>query len=177
MRYPFLLLVLLLAVAALCSTELAAQGQRASPHEQAAITIDGKKITIDYGRPYMKGRKIFGGLEKYGTVWRAGADEATKLTTEAGLTIGNLKVPKGAYGLFVVLQENAWKLAVNSVADQWGAFQYDQSKDLGRVDMKTATVPAPLEQFTISMTPAGPKKGALKMAWENTVATVEFAVN
>ncbi|MBI3698067.1 MAG: DUF2911 domain-containing protein [Acidobacteria bacterium] len=166
-----------LLVTALLSTPLAAQGQRVSPHEQAAATIDAKKITIEYGRPYMKGRKIFGGLEKYGTVWRAGADEATKLTTEADLTIAGLKVPKGSYALFVLLQEPGWKLIVNTVANQWGAFKYDQARDLGRVDMKTTHTDAPLEQFTISITPAGPKKGTLKMAWENTVASVDFTVN
>ena len=171
MRY----LLLPLAAAAMFSTEL--EAQRASPHEQAALTAGGKKITIDYGRPFMKGRKIFGGLEKYGTVWRAGADEATKLTTPADLTIGSLKVPAGSYALFVLLQENAWKLVVNTVASQWGAFSYDQSKDLGRVDMKTTAAPGPLEQFTISLEQAGPNRGVLKMAWENTVATADFTVH
>ena len=171
MRHLFPLPV---AAAVFC-TQLAAQ--RVSPHEQTAVTIDGKKITIDYGRPYVKGRKIFGGLHAYGTVWRAGADEATKLTTPADLTIGNLQVPKGEYALFVLVQEKAWKLIVNSVANQWGAFKHDPSKDLGRVDMKTIAAPALAEQFTISLEPRGPKGGTLKMAWENTVATVDFSVN
>ena len=165
----------MLSLAGLLTAPLAAQ-QRASPHEQASLTIDGKKITIDYGRPYMKGRKIFGGLEKYGAVWRAGADEATMLTTDANLTIEGLKVPKGSYALFALLQESGWKLIVNTVAKQWGAFSYDQSKDLGRVDMKTTKAAAPLEQFTISLEAAGSKKGTLKMAWENTVASVGFSV-
>jgi len=155
----------------------AAQQKRVSPHEQTAATIGGKKITIDYGRPYLKGRKIFGGLHQYGTVWRAGADEATVLTTEADLTVGNLVVPKGSYALFILLKEGAWTLIINTVAKQWGAFNYEHPKDLGRVPMKTTTVAKPLEQFTISMEAPGGDKGVLKLAWENTVATVDFTAH
>jgi len=61
----------------------AAQEKRASPHETVELTLNGKKITVTYGRPYMKGRKIVGGLVPYDEVWRTGADEATVLTTEA----------------------------------------------------------------------------------------------
>ena len=164
------------AAAALLSLTGWAQ-QRISPHEKTSATIDGKKITIEYGRPYMKGRKIFGGLEPLGKVWRAGADEATTLTTDADLTIGSLKVPKGQYALFIIPETSKWTLVVNKVANQWGAFSYDQSKDLGRTEMKFATASAPLEQFTISIEPAGPKHGVLKMAWERVVATADIAVN
>lgn len=151
--------------------------RRASPHEQTSVTIDGKKITIEYGRPYMKGRKIFGGLVPYGEVWRAGADEATVLTTQADLTIGGLQVPKGSYALFAIPQANSWTLAVNKVAKQWGAFSYDQSKDLGRTEMKVSTAGTPLEQFTISLEAAGAKRGVLKMAWDRTVAAADFSAN
>ncbi|HZS49434.1 MAG TPA: DUF2911 domain-containing protein [Bryobacterales bacterium] len=165
-----------LAAAALLGLPAMAQ-QRVSPHEQTSVTIDGKKITIEYGRPYMKGRKIFGGLVPLGEVWRAGADEATVLTTDADLTIGSLRVPKGSYALFVIPQANAWTLVVNKVAKQWGAFNYDQSKDLGRTPMKVTTSGSPIEQFTISLETAGPKRGVLKMAWERTVATADFSVD
>jgi hypothetical protein len=99
------------------------------------------------------------------------------LTTDADLTIGNLKVPKGKYALFAIPEANKWTLVVNTVANQWGAFSYDQSKDLGRTEMKVSTPSAPVEQFTISIEPAGGKRGVLKMAWERTVATVDFTVN
>ena len=164
------------AAAALLSLPGSAQ-QRISPHEKTSATIDGKKITIEYGRPYMKGRKIFGGLEPLGKVWRAGADEATTLTTDADLTIGSLKVPKGQYALFIIPETSKWTLVVNKVANQWGAFSYDQSKDLGRTEMKFATAGSPLEQFTISIEPAGPKHAILKMAWERVVATADITVN
>jgi Protein of unknown function (DUF2911) len=156
-------------------TACAAQQKRVSPHEQVSATVGGQKITIDYGRPYMKGRKIFGGLEPYGKVWRAGADEATKLTTTGDLMIGNVHVPKGSYSLFVLPEEKGWTLIVNSVADQWGAFKYDQSKDIGRTPM-TATKGGPTEQWTIALEPQG-KGATLRMAWENTVATIPITVH
>src|ERR1700675_4332927 len=105
MRKLILPTMTLLLVAGLTLT-VGAQQQRLSPHEQVSITVGRNKITITYGRPYMKGRKIFGGLESYDKVWRTGADEATTLETTADLQIGSLKVPKGTYALFTIPGQN-----------------------------------------------------------------------
>lgn len=169
----------LAVLAVLCVSIVAAfawQQQRASPHETVEATVGGKKVTITYGRPYLKGRKAVGGsLVPYGQVWRTGADEATVLTTEADLMIGNLSVPKGSYSLFTLPTESGWKLIVNKTDKQWGAFKYDQAQDLGRVDMKVGKTSAPVEQFTISLAKAG-SGGVLKMEWENTSASVDVKV-
>jgi hypothetical protein len=151
----------------------AAQGNRVSPHETAELTLNGKKITVTYGRPSMKGRKIVGGLVPYGQVWRTGADEATVLTTEADLTIGALAIPKGSYSIFTLPSETGWKLIVNKVDKQWGAFSYDEKQDLGRVDMKVGKTSGPVEQFTITLGNAG-NGGVMKLEWENTSASVVF---
>jgi len=153
----------------------AAQEKRASPHETVELTLNGKKITVTYGRPYMKGRKIVGGLVPYDEVWRTGADEATVLTTEADLTIGNLAVPKGSYSLFTLPSESGWKLIVNKEDKQWGAFNYNEKRDLGRVDMKVGKTSAPVEQFTIAFAKAG-NGSIMKMEWENTSASVDLEV-
>ncbi len=150
-----------------------AQRTRVSPHETVELTLKGKKISITYGRPYMKGRKVVGGeLVPFGQVWRTGADEATVLTTEADLTIGGLAVPKGSYSIFTLPSETGWKLIVNKVDKQWGAFRYDEKQDLGRVDMKVGATSAPVEQFTITLAnnDAG---GVMKMEWENTSVSVD----
>ena len=149
---------------------------RKSPHETTSLDVGGAKITITYGRPYMRGRKIFGGLEQYGKVWRTGADEATTLETTANLDIAGLKVPAGTYGLFTIPGENGWKLIINKTAKQWGAFDYKEADDLGRVDMKVEKSGAPTEQFTISLAPAGSNGATLRLAWENTVASVPIKV-
>jgi hypothetical protein len=119
-----------ISMAILPSVPAAAQ-ERVSPHEKTSVTIDGRQITIEYGRPYVKGRKIFGELVPFGEVWRAGADEATVLTTEADLTIGTLKVPKGSYGLFVIPQADGWTLVVNKVAKQWAPSATKNQRTLG----------------------------------------------
>jgi len=147
-----------------------ARAERASPHETVNATVGGKKITITYGRPFKKGRDIFGALVPYGQVWRTGADEATTLTTDGDITIGDLKVPKGTYALFTVPGPKDWQLIVNKNAKQWGAFKYDAKDDLGKTTMKVSAAPAPVEQLTISVEPAG-KGATLKIAWDKTVAS------
>ena len=149
--------------------------QRASPHETVELMLNGKKVSISYGRPYMKGRKVVGGtLVPYDQVWRTGADEATKLTTETDLMIGNLSVPKGSYSLFTLPSQSGWKLIVNKTADQWGAFKYEAAQDLGRTDMKVKALSAPVEQFTIKLAGSG-KAGTLTMQWEKTEASIAIA--
>jgi hypothetical protein len=164
----------MLALLAAASLGLAAQQeQRKSPHESTSITLNGNEITITYGRPSLRGRKAVGGsLAPFGKVWRTGADEATKLTTNADLTIGDLKAPKGTYALFTIPEKDHWTLIVNKTADQWGAFSYDSSKDLGRTQMKVTELSSPVEEFTISLKPASGSTATLTMAWENTEVSV-----
>ncbi len=146
---------------------------RKSPHDKATVTLAGKQIMIEYGRPYLRGRKAVGGtLVPYGQVWRLGADEATKLTTPVDLTIGDLKVPAGSYALFTEATSDGWTLIVNKTAEQWGAFSYDKTKDLGRTALTLSKPPSTVEQFTISWAKAGDNSATLTLAWENTVATV-----
>jgi DUF2911 family protein len=169
-RIPIVFLAIVATVGA-----IAAQGNRVSPHETTELTVNGKKITVAYGRPSLKGRKVGVDLAPFGQVWRTGADEATVLNTEADLTIGNLAVPKGRYAIFTLPSETGWKLIINKVADQWGAFKYDEKQDLGRVDMKVGKTSAPVEQFTITLAKSG-KGGVMKLEWENTSASVDFQV-
>jgi len=170
-----------IAAASLAAVSLAAlagparaDDKRASPHAEVSAPLGGKKITVSYGRPYVKGRAIFGGLVPWGEVWRTGADEATTFTTEADVVIGSLKVPKGEYSLFTIPTEKQWTLVLNKTAKQWGAFKYEAAQDLGRVPMTVTTAAKPVEQFTIELVPAG-KQLTLKLAWDKTVATVAIA--
>jgi hypothetical protein len=156
------------------ATAAHAEDKRASPHADVTAALAGKKITVSYGRPYMKGRAIFGGLVPWGQVWRTGADEATTFTTEADVVIGGLKVPKGEYALFTIPTEKQWTLVLNKTAKQWGAFKHDAKQDLGRVPMTVASTDKPVEQFTIELVPAG-KQLTLKLSWDKTVASVAIA--
>jgi hypothetical protein len=169
-RIPFVFLAIVAMIGA-----VAAQRDRISPHETTELTVNGKKIAVTYGRPSLKGRKVGVELAPFGQVWRTGADEATVLNTEVDLMIGDLAVPKGKYAVFTLPSENGWKLIVNKVADQWGAFKYDEKQDLGRVDMKVGKTSAPVEQFTIALAKSG-NGGVMKLEWETTSASVSFQV-
>jgi Protein of unknown function (DUF2911) len=146
-----------------------------SPPAETSVTIAGKAIRISYSAPSMRGRKIFGGLEPYGRVWRAGANSATSLHTDANLDIGGLSVPKGDYTLFVYLDPAKWQLVVSKATGEWG-LDYDQSRDLGRVKMEMSKPPKPIETYKMTLSSTGPNKGKLQLAWENTVAEVPITV-
>jgi hypothetical protein len=167
------MMVTLAAIAA--STGMSAQSDRKSPHETTKATVDGATITVEYGRPSVRGRKIMGELVPYGKVWRTGADEATTLTTSKDLQIGNLAVPAGKYTLYTLPGAEQWQLIINKQTGQWGT-EYDQAQDLGRVPLKKTASSAPVEQLTISTDKNTPAGGVLKISWENTELTAPFTV-
>jgi Protein of unknown function (DUF2911) len=147
------------------------KSKRPSPPGTVECTINGKKVTIEYSRPSMKGRKIMGGLVPYGKVWRTGANEATTLTTETDLDIGGAKVPAGKYTLYTLPSQGTWKLIINKQTGQWGT-EYDEKQDLARVDMKTSEIVVPVEQFTIALDQDTNSSADLILEWEKTRQTV-----
>ena len=147
------------------------KNQRPSPPGTADCSINGKKVTISYSRPSMKGRKIMGGLVPYGQVWRTGANEATTLTTAIDLNIGGAKVLAGTYTLYTLPSEGTWKLIINKQTGQSGT-EYNQNQDLARVDMTRSEIVVPVEQFTISLDQDSNDSADLVLEWEKTRLTV-----
>jgi len=155
-----------------------------SPPATATATIAGKAITITYSSPGVKGRAghIFTkdgliGHDPTYPVWRAGANAATKLYTDGGITAGGLEVPAGNYTLYVDLTDpDAWVLIVNKQTGQWGTV-YDKAQDLGRVKMTMKAPSALVENLEYTLTTKGGKKGMLTLAWENHSASVPIAVH
>ena len=154
---------------------LMGQGQVLSPPMSASVTIDGKKLRVDYGAPSMRGRKIMGGLVPYGEVWCAGANDATTLITEADLEIAGLKVPKGSYTLWTIPGKTDWTLIVNKQTGQWHT-EYNANRDLGRVKINVKQVASPVERFRIELAQSGPSKGTLSLVWETTEAWAPITV-
>lgn len=142
------------------------------PGEATQNFADGKTVSIEYSRPSMRGRKIFGGLVPYDQVWRTGANAATTLKTDVALNLGGTTVPAGSYSLYTLPGANSWKLIINKQTRQWGT-NYDQSQDLARVDMKVSQRSSPLEQFTISFEKTSGNSATLTLEWDTTVASVE----
>lgn len=144
-----------------------------SPPGQATLTFaDGNTVTIDYSRPSMRNRKIFGGLVPYDQVWRTGANAATSLKTSVDLNIGGTTVPKGSYTIYSLPGMSKWELIINKQVGQWGT-EYSQGQDLARVPMKVAQRSSGLEMFTISLDKTGADSATLKVEWENTIASVD----
>jgi hypothetical protein len=174
---------LLIAAATLAAQTPAPKPPPASPAATESATIAGKSITITYNSPGVKGRagQIFtkDGLISHNPhypVWRAGANSATLLHTDADLTIGDLSVPKGNYTLFVDISDpDNWVLIVNKQTGQWG-LAYDGTKDLGRTKM-TMTKPAEtIENLKYTLAGTGGSAGTLTLAWESHIASVPFTV-
>ena len=179
----------LLIVAATLSAQSGMQmgppkGPPKSPPATATATIAGKAITITYSSPRVNGRAghIFtkDGLISHDPtypVWRAGANAATSLHTEADLKIGVLTVPKGDYTLYVdITDADNWALIVNKQTGQWGTV-YDKTKDLGRVKMKMSKPMAMVENLKYTLTGLGGDTGKLTLEWENHSASVLIAVH
>jgi hypothetical protein len=182
MKRAFTSALLIAAAAALALADGPKKFTRTADNPLAApkeisTQINGKTINISYSAPSMRGRKIFGdgGLLAGTTVWRAGADDATCMHTDAPLDINGLAVPAGDYSLWVDLTGGKWQLIVNKETGQWGT-NYNKAKDLGHVAMTMGKTSAPVEQFKMTLTAAGGNRGKLTLEWENTTASVNITV-
>ena len=163
------------AVVLLATSANAQRSRYNSPQADAAVTIAGKKITVDYYAPSAHGRKVMGALVPYGQVWCTGANWATKITTESDLQMGGLKLPAGSYSIWTVPNEKEWTLIINRETGQFH-LNYDQSQDFGRTKMELKTLAAPVETFQVQLKSEGGNKGRLALVWENTEASVPITV-
>ncbi len=126
---------------------------------------------VIYSRPQKKSRKIFGKLVEYGKVWRTGANEATEITLYHDMSIGEKKVPAGTYTLYTVPGETEWTIILNKDINVWGAYNYDESKDVARVVVPVKSAAAPIEAF--SMTFLAVENGAkLMMGWDEVYVEI-----
>ena len=155
-----------------------------SPPATATATIAGKTITIKYSSPGVKGRAghIFTkdgliGHDPTYPVWRAGANAATMLENDGGITAGRLEVPAGKYTLFVDISDpDNWVLIVNKLTGEWG-LKYDKTQDLGQVKMTMSKPLAMVENLKYTLTNLGGSTGKLTLEWENHSASVLIAVH
>jgi hypothetical protein len=164
------------SVAAQKTTEVH-PGKGGSPHVRTEWTIDGANISIEYGRPFLKGRSEDGpGRMEPGKPWRTGADEATVLKTDKALKFGTLSLEPGSYTLNTQPGEKDWQLIVGKLGKpgQWGV-PYNATLEIGRAPMTLSSGKAPVEQVTISIDDT-PKGGTLKIEWGTKVATIPFTV-
>ncbi|WP_284462440.1 DUF2911 domain-containing protein [Chryseobacterium sp.] len=128
----------------------------ASPPATATGKIKDATITIAYSSPSVKGRTIWGGLEAYDKVWRAGANEATTFETDKDITVQGKKLPAGKYSFFLIpKQSGTWTAIFNKEPKQWGAYKYEEAKDALRVDVKTKALKATQERLVYKIGKSG----------------------
>ena len=170
-------LSVLMVLALVCCASFAQtkdKSKRPSPPATAQCSFpDGKKITVDYSRPSVKGRKIYGGLVPYDQEWRTGANEATTFVTDTDVMIGDHKIPAGSYTLFTVPGQDAWTLIISKKTGEWGIPYPGKEFDLARIKMNKTTLPSPVEQFLISFDHAG-NTCTMHLDWETTGASVQI---
>ena len=174
---------LLIAATTLLAQQPAPKAPPKSPAATETAKIGGKTITITYSSPGVKGREghIFTkdgliGKDTHFPVWRAGANAATKLHTDADLEVSGLAVPKGDYTLFVDISDpGQWVLIINKLTGEWG-LKYDNTQDLGQVKMTMEKPPALVENLTYTLKDLGGNKGKLSLAWENLIGSIPITV-
>jgi hypothetical protein len=157
------------------------KSKRPSPPAHTEFTFpDGKTITVDYSSPRMNGRKIFGDLEPYGKVWRAGANEATTFVTNTNLVVGGKDVPAGEYTLDMIPDQDAWTLIVSKKTKNakggplWGIPYPGEQYDLMRTSMKLMKLDSPVEDMLIGFNKSD-GGCVLHLDWETSSASVEIS--
>ncbi len=127
------------------------KSKRPSPPATATGMVGGKKITIEYSQPSVKGRDTWKDLAPYGKVWRTGANEATTFEVDKDVTIEGKTLPAGKYALFTIPGEKEWTVIFNKTAKQWGAFKYQEADDALRVKVPAKKAPSFTEKFMINV--------------------------
>lgn len=147
-----------------------------SPRQTVEQQFSVTKISIEYGRPAVKGRKVFGELVPFGQVWRAGANEATRITFGQEVLFGGQKVKKGTYALYVVPQEKEWKIILNRGVNNWGAYTYDAKEDVASTTVPVKMMNEKMERFTINFEDITDEKLNLVFEWDKTRADVPVEI-
>ena len=174
--------ILLLAVVIFLHDQSFAQNNennkvRISPKAAVIQTVGFTDVRIDYSRPGVKGREIWGGLVPYGKVWRAGANEATKITFSTDVKVNGKTLKAGSYGFFTIPTKDKWTIIFNKVADQWGAFEYNEAEDVLRIDV-TPEKGNMQEWLAYTITKTSDNTAVVRLEWEKLKVpfTIEVSI-
>lgn len=148
----------------------------ASLKSTIAQDVGKTTISITYSRPNAKGREIFGGLVPYDAVWRTGANQATTIELSTDVVLGGHEVAKGRYALFSIPGTDSWTIILNTVPDQFGAFNYDASKDLLRFEVPVESSPVHVETFAIEFAEVADNAATIELTWANSRVGIPVSV-
>ncbi|MFZ0821237.1 MAG: DUF2911 domain-containing protein [Candidatus Acidiferrales bacterium] len=149
---------------------------RDSQHALVMQRIGITDITINYHRPQVKGRKIFGGLQPYGDVWRGGANENTIIDFSSDVTVEGKPLAKGVYGLHMIPGESDWTIIFSNNSTSWGSFTYDKAEDALRVTVKSK--PADLQEALVyNFDDVTGNSAVITMRWEKVAVPIHVQVD
>lgn len=170
--------ILFLAISVLFTLSMEAQikAPQPSPVGKITQTVGLTEINIEYSRPSMKGRKIFGGLVPYNELWRTGANASTKVTFSENVKIAGQELKKGTYAIFSIPGEKEWTIIIHKNLDHWGTDDYKQEEDVFRVMVKPVSLSAPVETFTMSVDNLKNASCEITMAWEKTSVSIPVSL-
>ncbi|MCJ0742085.1 DUF2911 domain-containing protein [Pedobacter montanisoli] len=173
-------LVLVLFVLVILGENIKAQGIK-MPQPSTSQTISQDfglgKITVNYSRPNVKGRKIFGALELYDKVWRTGANSATVIKFTDAVKVEGKDLPAGEYALFTIPGKTEWTIIFNKGVKEWGAYTYSEANDVLRVKVKPTILKEKVETFTINFAHVYDTSAQMQLSWENTLVNVNLSTS
>lgn len=159
------------------STAAQIQTPQPSPFSKVEQKVGLTDVTLEYSRPNMRARTVFGDLVPYGRVWRLGANENTKITFSTEVTVGGKELKAGTYALFAIPNENSWDVVFYSSAQNWGAPQeLDESKIAAKVVAETYKLPVNVETFTMNFDDLSNTGATLGIMWADVYTGVKFDV-
>lgn len=164
-------LLLLLGFSASAFAQKAVE-PKPSPMALVKANLDATYVSITYSQPHKKDRVIFGELVPFGKIWRFGANEGSQLTTTGDIMLGDKTLKAGTYTVFCTPEKDAWTLSFNSGLGQWGAYQYDATKDVLKVTVKTAATPETFEAFTLKFDKPEGKTTVFSAMWDGTMISI-----
>ena len=162
---------------ALCAAEEKFEFPDASQHATITQRVGLTDVSIDYSRPNMRGREIFGGLVPYGKVWRTGANSPTKIKFSDAVKIGGQDVPAGEYALYTIPNQDEWSIILSKNLKLWGAYGYKPDADALRVTAKPSALVDPVESFTIAFDNLKDDGATIVLKWDKTRVPVELTTN
>lgn len=150
---------------------------RTSPHATVLQRIGVTDVTVDFHRPGVKGRKIWGELVPYGQPWRVGANDRTIIRFSTAVTVDGQALPAGSYGLVAIPSETTWVVAFSKVTDAWGAFTYDAKDDAARVTVTPKTAADSVEWMDFQFEDLAADSATLVLRWEKLRVPLKIAVD
>lgn len=146
-----------------------------SPRGTIQQRVGVTDVEVTYSRPSMRGRQVFGGLEPYGNVWRTGANGATRVTFSTDVSLGGTEVPAGSYALLSIPGKDEWTVILNKDTELFGAYGYDQTKDLARITVEPEALSTPVETLTFGFSDLSSSGTAtMHFEWETTRIALEL---